>query len=503
MKILTTKQTRGADAYTIQNEPIKSIDLMERASQKCVDWLTDKYETSKPVVIFSGIGNNGGDGLVIGRYLIQKGYNVTIYIVQFSNNYTEDFKVNLNRLKSKSINLKYLTEQDIEFSIDSHSVVIDAIFGSGLSRPISGYVADIVYKINKHKSDVVAIDIPSGLFSEANKNSKVENIVHANYTLTFQQPKLTMLFPENFKFVGYFQILDIGLHLDYLRTVETSYHFVTEAFVKKILKIRSKFSHKGTFGHALLIAGSTGKMGAEILAARACLRAGVGLLTVQLPKNGLNIMQTAVPEAMCIVDESEDVIAHLSDISTYNCVGIGPGLGIEQETSNVLKLLIQNSSSPLVIDADALNILSENPTWLSFLPAMSVLTPHPKEFERLFGKWSNDEERLEKQQQAAIKNNIIIVLKGANTSIAVPDGTVYFNSTGNAGMATAGSGDVLTGIITSLLAQSYTPIYAAILGVYIHGLSGDLAKKNVGINALIASDIVNSIPKVFKYLENS
>ena len=275
---------------------------------------------------------------------------------------------------------------------------------------------------------------------------------------------------------------------------------MTLDFIKSIVHQRKKFSHKGNYGHALLIAGSNGKMGAEVLSARACLRTGVGLLTVLLPKNELQIMQTAVPEAMCICDETDNYISVLPNITEFDGVGIGPGIGKELPTQNVLKLLIQNSTHPIVIDADAINIISENLTWISFIPPQSILTPHPKEFERLIGKWATDEERLEKQKLLAIKNKLIIVLKGANTSISLPDGTVYFNSTCNAGMATGGSGDVLTGMITSLLAQGYSPEEAAIFGVYLHGLAGDFAKNKVGINSLIASDIIDCISVAYNYL---
>ncbi len=501
MKILTAQQTRDADAYTIKNEPIKSIDLMERASQKCADWLMEKYDASRSFSVFCGMGNNGGDGLAIARLLKQKEYEVIVYIVHFSDKHTADFEVNLNRIKEFGIDPIFLNEGNHQLSSLNNQIIIDAIFGSGITRPIGGFVVDIVHQINDANTEVVAIDMPSGLFSESNKDNKLKNIIKANYTLTFQQPKLTMLFPENYKFVGEFEMLNIGLLSEFINEVDSKYYYVTEELIKSIIHPRKKFSHKGNYGHALLIAGSEGKMGAEILASKACLRTGVGLLTVQIPKNGLQIMQTAVPEAMCLIDESPDFISELKDITPYNIVGIGPGLGKELQTQNVLKLLIQNSNNPLVIDADALNILSENPTWMSFLPSGSILTPHPKEFERIVGKWEDDEMRLEKQKAASFKHNVIIVLKGANTSISFPDGSVFFNSTGNAGMATGGSGDVLTGIITSLLAQGYKSKDASVFGVYLHGLSGDLAKQKKGSNSLIASDIIDAISKAYLQLE--
>ncbi|PJA09590.1 MAG: bifunctional ADP-dependent NAD(P)H-hydrate dehydratase/NAD(P)H-hydrate epimerase [Flavobacteriales bacterium CG_4_10_14_0_2_um_filter_32_8] len=502
MKILTAQQTREADAYTIKNELIKSIDLMERASRKCADWLMNKFDQTITFTFFCGVGNNGGDGLAIARMLKQNGYEIMVFGVCFSEKHTPDFDTNLSRIKTIGINPILLTEKEYQFILSQKTVVIDAIFGSGLARPIDGFVAEIIYKINNTDVDIIAIDIPSGLFSTSNINNNLDNIIHANYTLTFQQPKLTMMFPENFRFVGEFEILDIGLHQEFLNKVSTSYYYLTLDLIKTILHQREKFSHKGNYGHALLIAGSKGKMGAGVLSARACLRTGVGLLTVLIPKNGVQIIQTTVPEAMCIGDAADNYISVLPDITNFDGVGIGPGLGKEKPTQNVLKLLIQNSIYPLVIDADAINIISENLTWLSFIPQNSILTPHPKEFERLVGKWSTDEERLEKQKVLSTKKKLIVVLKGANTSISLPDGTVYFNSTGNAGMATGGSGDVLTGMLTSLLAQGYLPKEAAIFGVYLHGLAGDIAKNKVGINSLLASDIINCISNAYKKLTN-
>jgi NAD(P)H-hydrate epimerase len=496
MKILTAQQTREADAYTIANEPINAIDLMERAATRCFDWIIKNYNAETAFAIFCGVGNNGGDGLVVARLLKQANYKVTVYIVEFSDNYSPDFKTNLERLEN--VEVIYLNQDKSRFVLRPNLVVIDAIFGSGLTRPIDGFIADIVHQINK--KEIVAIDLPSGLFAEDNRENNFDNIVKAKTTLTFQQPKLAMLFPQNYFFVGEWIVLPIGLHQGFIEGLHSTNYVITISDIKTILKPRAKFSHKGTFGHALLIAGSKGKMGAAILSAKACLRAGAGLLTVHIPAKGLEIMQTALPEAMCSTSDENDFIADVPELSTYNAIGIGPGLGMEKQTQNTLKLLIQNANFPLVIDADALNILSENKTWLAFLPQESILTPHPKEFERLVGKWDSDEERLEMQRQFAVKHQINVVLKGANTAIALPNGDVYFNSTGNEGMATAGSGDVLTGIITSLIAQRYSSSEAAILGVYLHGLAGDVAKENLTEFGMLASDIVDAIPKAYGWI---
>ena len=499
MKILTSEQIKKADEFTIQNEPIKSIDLMERAAKQCVDWLKNRYSIKKSCTVFCGVGNNGGDGLVIARLLAEANYNVDVFVVEFSKNYSADFTINLERLKKAKVQFTTLTEDNYRFFIPPKTIVIDAIFGSGLNKPIEGFVEQIIHQLNNYK--IVAVDIPSGLFGEDNQNNLPENIVRATYTLTFQQPKLAMMFPQNNIFCGEVIVLPIGLHPDFINAMESNYFFTTKQDVKSLVMPRRKTAHKGNYGHALLLAGSFGKMGAAVLSSKACLRAGVGLLTTHIPKCGMNILQTAIPEAMCSVSDENDFIADLPNLENYNAIGVGPGIGTNKQTQNVLKLLIQNTKIPLVLDADALNILSENKTWLAFLPENSILTPHPKEFERLVGKWNNDEERLKLQVEFSIKNKVIVVLKGAHTSISMPNGKTYFNSSGNPGMATAGSGDVLTGIITSLVAQGYSPENASIMGVYLHGVAGDVAAENLGEEALIASDIIEYLPQAYGWLK--
>ncbi|MCB0402156.1 MAG: NAD(P)H-hydrate dehydratase [Flavobacteriales bacterium] len=503
MKILTAQQTREADAYTIENEPVASIDLMERASRQCFEWIKDHFPNHTPVTVFAGVGNNGGDGLAIARMLQEANYSVQVYIVHFSDQHTRDFDTNLSRLTEVGVHPVVLSEADHQFELNKDQLVIDAIFGSGLSRPISGFIAGIVKTINASASQVIAIDMPSGLFSESNRGNDGDSIIQATYTLTFQQPKLAMLFPEHEPYVGVFNVLDIGLSQSFIETLATNYFYTDRSLAKSMLHRRSKFSHKGSYGHALLICGSQGKMGAAILSATACLRTGVGLLTMHVPKSGVEIMQTAVPEAMCLIDEHDERFTRTPDLSKFDAVGVGPGLGTATDSQQALKFTIQNAETSMIVDADALNILSENPTWLSFLPEGSILTPHPKEFGRLVGKWSDDEERLQLQKDLAVKHGLVVVLKGANTSVAMPDGSVYFNSTGNPGMATGGSGDVLTGMITSLLAQGYESHEAAILGVYLHGLTGDLALDREGENALIASDLVHNIAGAYRVLEKS
>lgn len=499
MKILPVEQIREADAYTIKNEPIADIDLMERAGGQLFKWIRKKVDKTHRFIVFSGPGNNGGDSLVLSRKLVKDGYSVNVFIVKFTDKTSDSFMVNYERFKKIASDSLFELQKGASFpETKEDDVVVDGIFGSGLTRPVSGWLAEIITKINQSPAIKISIDIPSGLFTDTSSKESNGTIVKADYTLTFQFPKYSFLMPENDEFVGRWHVLDIGLHPVFIQQVQVRNFFMLKPDIAPMLKERRKFSHKGTFGHALLIAGSYGKMGAAILSAHACLRSGVGLLHTHIPKAGYPIIQTALPEAMVSIDRYEHYFSEIPDLSLYNAIGVGPGLGMEKQSQMALKLLIQECNQPLVLDADALNILSENKTWLSFLPENSILTPHPKEFERLAGKWQNDFEKIEMQRSFAQKYNLIIVLKGANTSICLPSGNCYFNSTGNPGMATAGSGDVLTGIITGLLAQNYVPYEAAILGVYLHGLAGDLAAKKLGQESMLAGDLITFLGKAFK-----
>ena len=501
MKILNTSQIRQADAFTIKKEPITSIDLMERAATKCYDWISKIIDKTTKIKVVCGLGNNGGDGLVIARLLLKAGYDVDVIILRYSEKCTDDFKINEERLKKlKKKNIIEITKIS-EFPVfTDDDVIIDSIFGSGLTKPIEGFLAKVIENINKNKAFVISVDLPSGLFSENNLSNNLKAIIRADITLTFQVPKLSFLLPQNYLFVGEWYYLDIGLDMTFINSLDSDYYFIEEGDVRKMLKPRGKFAHKGNFGHALSISGSYGKMGAAVLSAKACLRSGAGLITSHIPKVGYNIMQTSVPEAMVSIDKSDKFISLLPDISKYTAIAVGPGIDKKEETQKMLKLLIQNSVIPLIIDADALNILSENKTWLAFLPKNSILTPHPKEFERLTGKLINDNERLQKQKEFSVKFGVYVIYKGAYTTISTPDGKLFFNSTGNPGMATGGSGDVLTGMLLGLKACGYSSLDASILGVYLHGLAGDIAKEQLCEVSMIANDIIENIANAFKVL---
>ncbi len=500
MKILPVEKIREADAFTIENEPVDSIDLMERAASKVYEWFVKRCRTKEvKVKIFCGVGNNGGDGLALARMLYFTDIIPQVFVVRTSDKMSHDCEINYNRLKEETETPMYdiFSEDDFPL-IKDDDIIIDAIFGSGLNRDIEGFVAELIKHLNNNNAIRISIDIPSGLISgiqEFRNSGKLtaHSIFKADYTLSFQFPKLAFMFPENDAYVGKWEILDIGLHKDFIDNVETLNFYTTEDVAMPILRKRPKFSHKGTYGHALLVAGSSGKTGAALLAAEACLRTGVGLLTAHLPKDALLPMQIYLPEAMTSIDKSDSHCSEINDIIPYTAIGVGPGLGKNEETVILLKKLIQELTQPLVLDADALNILADNPTWLSFLPNNTILTPHPKEFDRLFGRMNNSYDRLELQRNMSVTHNIIIVQKGAHTAITFPNGTCFFNSTGNPGMATASSGDVLTGMILSLLAQRYSPEEAALLGVYLHGKAGDVAAKKIGENSMIARDIIRNL----------
>jgi hydroxyethylthiazole kinase-like uncharacterized protein yjeF len=498
MKLFTSEQIRTIDRYTIEHEPIASIDLMERAAGKIAEWLIANYDHRRSFSVFTGPGNNGGDGLAVARILSQKKYRVSINVVRISDRLSNDSQANYDRLKKTGIKEIYdLHENDTLPPVAEDDIIIDAIFGSGLNRPADGFAASVIKFLNSLPNTRISIDIPSGLFGENNTDNIPDNIIRADVTLTLHFPPISFFYSENEQFTGKWVVLPIGLSPVAIKEISSPYNYIEPEDIRVRLKKRKKFSHKGTYGNVLLIAGSYGMMGAAVLSARAALRTGSGLVTVHVPKRGYQIMQTAVPEALISLDESESVYSRAPELSAFSAIGVGPGLGSKVNTQKALHDLIKKTKVPLVIDADGLNILSANKEWMKILPEGTVLTPHPGEFERLAGKAGSAYERNIMQIEFARKYSVIVVLKGACTSTAMPDGTCYFNSTGNPGMATAGSGDVLTGMILSLLGQGYSPANAALIGVYLHGLAGDLAALKSSEESVIAGDIIDNIGKAF------
>ena len=497
MKIFSALQIKKWDVFTIEHEPIRSIDLMERAAKACYNWLIENNFTQHHVKIFCGKGNNGGDGLAIARLLLQNNCKATVYILEFGKLGSDDFQANLEKLHLISTDIHFIQSEEFFPALNKEDVIIDAIFGSGLNKPLEGITAALAKHINNAGLSIIAIDLPTGLF--ADKSSIGNTVINATFTLSFQNNKLAFLLPENETYVGKIHFLNIGLYKKFENGEPSDFEMVDKEIIKSIYKPRSPFANKGTFGSAAILSGSYGMMGASVLSSMACLRSGVGKLTAYIPKCGYNIIQTAVPEAMAFV-AGEEYISSAEGIKKFTSVGIGPGIGIYPEHKKLLAEIFADVNQPMVIDADALNVIGENKALLKSIPPLSVLTPHPKEFERLFGKTENDFERLKLALYKSKELNIYIILKGHFTLISTPEGKGYFNSTGNAGMATAGSGDVLTGIITGLLAQGYSSLHAAMLGVYLHGLAGDIAAERFSQEAMIAGDIITGMGDAYRQI---
>lgn len=494
MKIFTAPQIKALDARTIKEQNLPTLELMERAAKAFTNWFSKHYDFRQRIQVLCGIGDNGGDGLAIARLLYERDYSVTVYVLKFSNNLTKDFKRNLESLRYRSIEIIYVEPGDILPNLNPKAVTIDAILGSGLSRPVDGWLGEIIQQVNENVKTVIAVDIASGVFADKH----TDNItIRPKQTFCFELPKLAFFFPENYARVGHWFVDTIQSSTKGIAETTTPYYYITPEVIFDTYKPRSKFDHKGTYGRAMLIVGSKGMMGAGLLAAKAALRSGVGLATVHIPQCGYTIAQTAIPELMVSLDSDSDSFSEVPDLSQYNAIGVGCGLGESVATTKALKELLEKTTLPMVIDASALNIIAQN-NWHHLIPKNSIITPHHGEFHRLFGDASNDFERNNLQRKKAKELGIFIILKGAHSSIACPDGNCYFNSTGNPGMATGGSGDVLTGILTAFLTQGYNPFKAALLGVYLHGLAGDLAADKHGYVSMIAGDIIDYLGKAFR-----
>lgn len=514
MKILSASQLKVVDAYTIEHEPVSSTNLMERASRAVADKIRSRWSIDTPIKIFAGPGNNGGDALAIARMLGETNYKVCVYLFNTSDNLSADCQINKQRLLDfqdvkqntmgvRNVELVEVKSQFTPPKLEEGDLVVDGLFGTGLSRPLNGGFASVVKYINSSPATVVSIDVPSGLMCEDNTYNVMNHIVKANYTFTLQYPKLSFFFAENEQYVGEWEVMDIGVKDPMTEETHSPYYFTEQADLLPLLKSRSKFAHKGSVGHALLIAGKRGMAGAAILAARACMRSGAGKLTVRVPEHNVRIMQEAVPEAILNIDVDQNCFSQSFDTSEFDAMAIGPGIGTSSYTVQAFIEQVSMTKCPMVIDADALNILGSHRGWITQLPRRCILTPHKKELFGLISTTRNSYEELERTRELAARQQIYIVIKGAYSAIVTPEGNVYFNSTGNPGMATAGAGDVLTGVLVSLLAQGYVPEVAARLGVYLHGLAGDLAAENLSYEGLISSDLVEYLPKSFKTLRSN
>ncbi|MDT0685831.1 NAD(P)H-hydrate dehydratase [Autumnicola psychrophila] len=500
MKILTASQIKEADEITIKNQNISSEDLMERAATQVFNEIHKRLQGADlPVKIFCGIGNNGGDGLVIARLLMEHSYNVKVFIVNYSDNRSQDFLANYDKIKNLSHDWPELLKGEDDFpEINRGDFVIDAIFGIGLNRPLEGWVAKLVNFLNASSAFILAIDMPFGLFSDKIPEEG-DAVIKANFTLTFQTPKLVFFLPETMEFVGDIQVLEIGLDREFLSKITPSAQLIGRQEAQNLYNPRNKNSHKGNYGHVLVVGGSYGKIGSIVLATTAALRTGAGLSTVFIPKCGYEIVQTALPEAMVLTDANYEMLTDIKTDVDADVICFGMGVGRDKGTVEAFKELLKDTKKPMVIDADGLNILSEYNELLQHLPENTILTPHPKELQRLIGEWKDDFDKIKKVQEFINKHKVIVVLKGAHTFIFEQE-NIYINNTGNPGMATAGSGDVLSGVIAGLISQKYEPLLAAVLGVYLHGKSGDISAEKLGYEGMISGDIAKNMGLAFSDL---
>ncbi|MCS3532088.1 NAD(P)H-hydrate dehydratase [Chryseobacterium sp. JUb7] len=498
MKIFTADQIRHGDQYTIENEPIPSIHLMERAAHACVKWITENCKNHRNFAIFCGSGNNGGDGFAIARMLYLKGFDIDVFVNPKAK-FSKDAGENLKELKEFSgIMVRNLNEAE-NYRFDKRTIIIDALFGTGLSRNLDGEFKDLIDTLNVKPNVKISIDMPSGLFSDI-ISTEDSSVLKSDYTLSFQSWKKSFLHPETGKYTGKVKILNIDISEDYIAQTDTENFVIDEEMIKTIFKPREDFSHKGTYGKACIIGGSYGKMGAAVLSTQSALKTGAGLTFTLAPKCGYEILQSSCPEAI-FIEGGSDCIDHI-EVDEHSVYGVGPGLGTDAETEKSILQFLKNYSQPLVLDADALNIISKDKKSLKIIPKKSIITPHPKEFERLFGATKNSFERLELGRKKAEELGIYIVLKDHHTQIITPEGNVFYNITGNAGLAKGGSGDILTGILTSLLAQGYSEEYTAIFGVWLHGKAGELAAEKYSKESMLPTDVINEIGKVFKELNS-
>lgn len=500
MRIFTSQAIHEIDSATCEAQRISSIDLMERAASMVSCELVSRFMPNQRFVIMAGPGNNGGDALAVARMLIEQGYKkVEVFLFNVSGKLSHD--CDEERKKLITIDGVDFTEVSREFNppyLCDKDVVVDGLFGSGLSQPLVGGFVAVARYINESGAYVVSIDLPSGLFGEWNAHVNRRDMVHADLTLAFQIPRLSFFFEENHDVLGEWKLLDIDLDEKKIKDTESDYMLVEARNIRPLLHKRLPFTGKRDYGSALIFAGSTGMMGAAVMCARATLKSGAGLATVHGPRGGLQIMQTAVPEAMFEPDRNEHFITDMRVHHAHQAIAVGPGIGTGELTIGALESMLKTGVSSLVLDADALNCISRKPQLLSLLPAKTIITPHIGEFDRLFGEQRSSEDRLKTAIEMARQYNIIIVLKGHYTATVRPTGRVYLNSTGNPGMATAGAGDVLTGVITAFLAQGYRPEHAATIGVYVHGLAGDLAADEIGEFGLTAGDIAAYVGRAIR-----
>ncbi len=500
MKIYTTQELRSIDNYTIEHDGISSMDLIERVAEAVADEITSRWRSSKPVMVFAGSGNNGADGLAVSRLLAEQGYQVKVYLFNIGGNkLTEECAACRDKLVNQpGVDLQEVVDTFMLPDLQRNLLIVDALFGTGLKAPLSGGYSYLVQRINEAHATVVSIDVPSGLSGDWNPKLISRDVIHANLTLAVQYPRFSFFIEDNAELVGEWKLLDIGLSEEAASNIAVKYYLVEESDVRRALKQRNMYSSKQDYGDAIIYAGSYGMMGAAVLAAKGALRAGVGKLTVESPKCGYTVLQTAVPEALYSHNRGDGVIENIQPMHEYKAVAIGPGIGTMDKTIDALARFLDPREKPVILDADALNCIAKRPNLLTYIPVLSILTPHAGEFDRLFGEHLSAEARLRKAVEVAQHYKIIIVMKGRYTAIVRPDGKIYFNSSGCPAMATAGSGDVLTGMIAAMIAQGYKPEIATLVSVFIHGYAGELASMDHGDYGVTAMDIANNVGRAIR-----
>ncbi len=494
LNLLTSQQIREADAYTVATRPLSFYEMIEQAGSAVVRAFTARYpDRSRKISVYAGTGNNGGDGLVIARLLHDMGYrDVSARVVWFNTRGTDDFQANYTKVKELGIphtdirGIEGIPEEDAE-------LVIDALLGTGLSRPLEGDWEILVEYLNGLEATRVAVDIPTGFPSEG-PVVRGATMLEADHVITFQRPKVNFLLPESAAVIRHFEVVDIGLDEEFIQSSDSIFSMLMEEDIRRRLQPRRRFSHKGTYGNALIIAGSAETMGAALLCCAGSLHGGAGLTTACIPRSGLVSLNTHLPEVIAAPRDARS----LFEISwnKYQSVAVGPGLGPSTESKELLVATLMQCKSPIVLDADAINLIAGNYEIMGMVPEGAVFTPHVKEFDRLFGSHASWWERLETGVERATHLGCTIVLKNQYTIIFTPEGKCIFNPTGSPAMATGGSGDVLTGLIAAFLAQGYEPVDAALMAVYIHGKAGRLLDEEEGLWVVPAGLLPEKINRV-------
>lgn len=502
MKIFDNDTIRAIDKATIEHENVSAIDLVERAAEAIACEIISRWRPNKPITIFAGFGNNGADALAVARLLIEQGYSPVIYLFNIGGNMLGN-ECRICRDRLRDLNYANFYEVIDHFALPALSpnhVVIDGLFGSGLNRPIYGGFVTLIQFINDSGATVVSIDVPSGLLGDWNVNPINRNIIHADLTLAIQFPRLAFFLKDNSGLVGEWKVLNIDLSSEAINNSQSNFYLVEKSDIRCSIKRRNSFASKADCGSALIIAGSYGMMGAAVLSANGAIRSGVGKITVHSPQCGYNVMQVSAPEAMFVADKHELIPTDLTPRHKYDAIAVGPGIGTHEYTIQALELFLKNTKQPIILDADALNCIALRPSLLNYIPTNSIITPHAGEFDRIFGEHKSDEARLKKALDRAKRYGIIIVLKGRHTAVVRHDGKIFFNTSGNASLATAGSGDVLTGIMAGFLAQGYAPEIASLIAIYVHGIAGEISSETHGIFGVKSGDIANNVGCAIKQI---